>query len=144
MVQIVVHQLVPKTNQKKLRPEKKVQSSGRWRRLIFGRNVTTKKNKTYSPLAGYVFQWVQITTGKNYDQKKKVLSSRLTGHFFPAGSNYNQNKITTGKIKGTVICPMEAAQIWREHYDRKKKCTVVWPAMFFGGFKLEPEKIMTG
>ncbi len=34
-------------------------------------------------------------------------------------------------------------------YDRKKnlpekKGTVVWPAMFFGGFKLQPEKIMTG
>ncbi len=33
-------------------------------------------------------------------------------------------------------------------YDRKillpeKKGTVVWPAMFFGGFKLQPEKIMT-
>ncbi len=31
-------------------------------------------------------------------------------------------------------------------YDRKKllpekKGTVVWPAMFFGGFKLQPEKI---
>ncbi len=27
--------------------------------------------KTYSRLAGYVFQRVQITTGKKYDQKKK-------------------------------------------------------------------------
>jgi hypothetical protein len=31
-------------------------------------------------------------------------------------------------------------------YDRKKllpekKGTVVWPAMFFGGFKLQPEKL---
>jgi hypothetical protein len=25
-----------------------------------------------------------------------------------------------------------------------KKGTVVWPAMFFGGFKLQPEKITTG
>ncbi len=34
-------------------------------------------------------------------------------------------------------------------YDRKKillekKGTVVWPAMFFGGFKLQPEKVTTG
>ncbi len=33
-------------------------------------------------------------------------------------------------------------------YDRKKllpekKGTVVWPAMLFGGFKLQPEKITT-
>ncbi len=39
---------------------------------------------------------------------------------------------------------MEAAQIWRECYDRKKKPTVVWPAMFFSGFKLQSEKITTG
>jgi hypothetical protein len=26
----------------------------------------------------------------------------------------------------------------------RKKGTVVWPAMFFGGFKLQPEKITTG
>jgi hypothetical protein len=39
---------------------------------------------------------------------------------------------------------MEAAQIWRECYDQKKKRTVVWPAMFFSGFKLQPEKITTG
>jgi hypothetical protein len=25
-----------------------------------------------------------------------------------------------------------------------KKGTVVWPAIFFGGFKLQPEKITTG
>jgi hypothetical protein len=35
-------------------------------------------------------------------------------------------KITTGKI------------------TTKKKGTVVWPAMFFGGFKLQPEKITAG
>ncbi len=26
----------------------------------------------------------------------------------------------------------------------RKKGTVVWPAMFFGGFKLQPEKITKG
>jgi hypothetical protein len=48
---------------------------------------------------------------------------------------------------------MEAAQIWRElntntnygittgkNYYRKKG-TVVWPAIFFGGFKLQQEKL---
>ncbi len=39
-------------------------------KIGFGGNLTTEK-KTYSRLAGYVFQWVQITTGKNYDRKKK-------------------------------------------------------------------------
>ncbi len=39
-------------------------------KIGFGGNVTTGK-KTYSRLAGYVFQRVQITTGKNYDRKKK-------------------------------------------------------------------------
>jgi hypothetical protein len=29
------------------------------------------RKKTYSRLAGYVFQRIQITTGKNYDRKKK-------------------------------------------------------------------------
>ncbi len=39
-------------------------------KIGFCGNVTTGK-KMYSPLAGYVFQRVQITTGKKYDQKKK-------------------------------------------------------------------------
>ncbi len=30
------------------------------------------RKKTYSCLAGYVFQRVQITTGKNYNRKKNV------------------------------------------------------------------------
>ncbi len=97
MVQIVVHQLVPKTNQKNYDGEKKVQSSGRWRRLRIGGNDTTGK-KTYSRLAGYVFQRVQITTGKIYDWNKKVQSSRLTGRFF------RRVHITT-----------------RKNYDRKNK-----------------------
>jgi hypothetical protein len=33
--------------------------------------------KMYSCLAGYVFQRVQITTGKNYDRKKKRTVVRL-------------------------------------------------------------------
>ncbi len=41
-----------------------------YEKIGFGGNVMTKK-KTYSCLAGYVFQRVQITTGKNYDRKKK-------------------------------------------------------------------------
>jgi hypothetical protein len=52
----------------------------------------------YSRLAGYVFQRVQITTGKNYDRKKNV----------PAVS-WKLEKITSGK-KGTVVssCWLEA------------------------------------
>ncbi len=57
-----------------------------------------RKKKMYRRLAGYVFQRVQITTGKNYDRKKKVQSSRLTGRFF------RRVQITT-----------------RKNYDRKNK-----------------------
>ncbi len=67
MVQIVVHQLVPKMNQKKIRQEK----------------------KRYSHLAN----------GGGSD---------LAGTLRP-----------------------------------EKKRTVIWPAMFFSGFKLQPEKITT-
>jgi hypothetical protein len=67
----------------------------------------------YSRLAGYVFWRVQITTGKNYNREKK----------------------------GTVVWPMEAAQIWREIYDRKKKGTVVWPAIFFWRVQITTGKI---
>jgi hypothetical protein len=56
-------------------------------KIGFGRNVMTGK-KTYSRLAGYIFQRVQITTGKNYDRKKKY--SR------PAVS-WKLEKITSGK-----------------------------------------------
>jgi hypothetical protein len=49
----------------------------------------------------------------------------MTGPFF-SGCNYVKigfgGNVTTGK----------------------KKRTVVWPAMFFSGFKLQPEKITTG
>jgi hypothetical protein len=41
--------------------------------------------KTYSRLAGHVFQLVQITTGKNYDRKKNVQSS---GRQLETGKNY--------------------------------------------------------
>ncbi len=40
-------------------------------KIGFGGNVMTGRKKTYSRLAGYVFQRVQITTGKKYDRKKK-------------------------------------------------------------------------
>ncbi len=54
----------------------------------------------YSRLAGYVFQWVQITTGKNYDRKKKRTVVRpLVG---------NWKKLRPEK-KGTVVssCQLE-------------------------------------
>ncbi len=33
--------------------------------------------------------------------------------------------------------------IWPENITTRKKGLVVWPAMFFGGFKLQPEKVTT-
>jgi hypothetical protein len=38
--------------------------------LTTGKQYYRKKRNSH--LAGYFFQWVQITTGKNYDLKKKV------------------------------------------------------------------------
>ncbi len=70
-MQIVVHQLVPKPNQKKLRPEKNgtvvwpMEAAQNWRERY------DRGKKMYIRLAGYVFQRVQITTGKNYDRKKR-------------------------------------------------------------------------
>jgi hypothetical protein len=144
VVQIAVHQLVPKTNQKKLRRGKKrVQSSGRWRWLRFGGNVTTE-NKTYRRLAGYVFQRVQITTRKNYDRKKRY-SRVVWPAIFSGGFKLQPEKITTGKIKGTVIWPMEAAQIWQECNDREKNVQSSGRLCFSAGSnynrkKLRPEK----
>ncbi len=42
-----------------------------------------------------------------------------TGRFFRR-VQITTKKITTRKVKGTVVWPMEAAQIWRERYDQKK------------------------
>ncbi len=47
------------------------------------------EKKTYSHLAGYVFQRVQITTGKNYDRKKNV---QLSGRQLETGKNYVRKK----------------------------------------------------
>jgi hypothetical protein len=77
------------------------------------------RKKMYSRLAGYVFQRVKITTGKKYNQKNKVQLSCLTGHF-SGGFKLQPEKITNGKIKGTVIWPMKAAQIWWECNDQTK------------------------
>ncbi len=63
----------------------------------------------------FKLQLEKITT-----RKKKGSVESSDWPFFPAGSNYNQKKITTGKIKSTVVWPMEAAQIWRERYNQKK------------------------
>jgi hypothetical protein len=132
-------------NQKKLRPEKKGTVVWPMEAAQIWWELNTNSNN-YGTI---------LTTGKKILPEKKVQSSgRL---FFSAGSNYNQKKLRPEKIKGTVVWPMEAAQIWWElntntnygTYNRKKllpgkKGTVVWPAIFFGGFKLQPEKNTTG
>ncbi len=56
-------------------------------KIGFGRNVTTGK-KTYSRLACYVFQRVQITTGNNYNQKKTYSHLAVS---------WRLEKITSGK-----------------------------------------------
>ncbi len=63
------------------------------RRLPYLRFKLLPEKKRYSRLTGRFFWRVQITTRKNYVRQKK----------------------------GTVVWPMEAAQIWRECYDQKKK-----------------------
>jgi hypothetical protein len=62
--------------------------------------------KRYSRLAGHVFWRVQITTGKNYDPKKKVQSSgrRLKSMFF-GRFKLQPEKITTPPKKDTVVWP---------------------------------------
>ncbi len=116
-----------------------VQSSGRWRRLRFGGNVTPGK-KTYSRLAGYVFQRVQITTGKNYDRKKRY--SRVAWPaVFSGGFKLQPEKITTGKIKKVQLSGRWRWLRFGGNVTTRKKRTVVWPAMFFRTFKLQPKKL---
>jgi hypothetical protein len=50
--------------------------------------------------------------------QSKIIAGQTTVRFFFSGRN------------------LEAAKIWRECYDWKKKRTVVWPAMFFGELHL--------
>ncbi len=51
------------------------------------------RKKMYSHLAGYVFQRVQITTGKNYDRKKGTVKSSDRPFFWRVqiiiGKNYD-------------------------------------------------------
>jgi hypothetical protein len=77
---------------------------------------TAKKKGQSSRLTGRFFRRVQITTRKNYDRKNKRYSHLADG----GGSD----------LAGTL--------------RPEKKRTVIWPAMFFSGFKLQPEKITTG
>jgi hypothetical protein len=117
VVQIVVHQLVPKTNQKKIRWEKKgtivrpMEAAQIWRECYDQKkNVQSSGRRCFS-------------AGSNYNRKKlrpakKVQLSRLTGRFF------RRIQITTRKNydwkNKRYSWPMEAAQIWRERYERKK------------------------
>jgi hypothetical protein len=70
--------------------------------------------KRYSCLAGYFFQWVQITTRKNYDRKKRY--SRL--------ANGGGSDLVGTKYKH---------QLWYLRPEKNgtgKKGTVVWSAIF--------------
>ncbi len=85
-------------------------------------NITTRKNydqkkKRYSRLAGHVFRRVQITTGKNYDPKKKRYS-RLAD-----GLNKSQITVCRVKIQTPIITKLEKIRTW------KKKGTVVWSSV---------------
>jgi hypothetical protein len=75
-----------------------------------------EKKVQSSPLTSRFLWWVQITTRKKYDKKNNRYSRLADG----GGSD----------LAGTL--------------RPEKKRTVVWPAMFFSGFKLQPEKITTG
>ncbi len=118
MVQIVVHKLVPKTKQKKLRPEKKgtvvwpMEAAQNWRECY-----DRKKKRTVSGRLCF-------SAGSNHNRKKLRPEKRYSRVFRPAifsgGFKLQPEKITTRKIKGTVFWPEEVAQIWQERYDRKK------------------------
>ncbi len=64
--------------------------------------------KRYSRLAGYVFWRVQITTGKNYDWKKRF--SRLA-------DSWNKSQITVCRVK--IQTPINTKL--EKNYDRKKR-----------------------
>jgi hypothetical protein len=94
-------------NRKKLRPEKKgtviwpMEAAQIWRERY-------DRKKTYSCLASYVFQQVQITTGKNYDRKKKV---QLSGRHLETGKKIRPEKKVQSsgcrledKTQNTTIC----------------------------------------
>jgi hypothetical protein len=68
--------------------------------------ITTRK-KRYSHLAGHVFWWVQITTGKNYAPKKQgtVVWPTVEIHVFWR-VQITTEKIMTQKKKGSVVWPM--------------------------------------
>jgi hypothetical protein len=82
---------------------------------------------------------------KNYDQKKKGTVESSDRPFFSGGFKLQPEKITTRKIKSTVVWPMEAAQIWRECYNQKKNIQSCGRLCFSVGSnynrkKLRPEK----
>ncbi len=100
MVQIVVHQLVPETNQKKIRPEKKGTVVWPMEAAQIWRERYNQKKKVQS--SGQLC----FLAGSNYNQKKLQPEKKGTVEssdrpFFPAGSNYNQKKLQPEK-KGTV------------------------------------------
>ncbi len=81
----------------------------------------------------YLFFRVVIFSGGS-----KNIAGQTTVPFFPVviflGHNWC-SYFDTSTNYGTYI--------WPEKNSTQKKGTVVWPAMFFGRFKLQPEKITT-
>ncbi len=71
-----------------------------------------------------------------FSSGSKNIAGQMTLPFFPVviflGSNWCLY-FDTSTNYGTYD--------WKNYYQ--KKGIVVWPAVFFGGFKLQPEKIMT-
>jgi hypothetical protein len=119
VVQIVVHQLVPKTNQKKLQPEKRYRclADGGGSDLAGTLGPEKKRTVVWPAMffSGFKLEPEKITAGK------KRYSRVVWPAVFSGGFKFQPEKNTTRKIKGTVVWPMEAAQIWRERYDRGKK-----------------------
>jgi hypothetical protein len=69
----------------------------------------------------------------------KNIAGQMTAPFFPV--------INFQVVIGVCILtrtPIMVLTTGKNYYRKKRYDTVVWPANFFGRFKLQPEKITTG
>jgi hypothetical protein len=107
------------------------------------RECYDRKKKRTVVWPAMFFSGFKLQPEKNTTGKKKVQSSCLTSHFFRQ-VQITTRKITTGKIKGTVVWPMEAAEIWWECYDGKKKTYSHLAGYVFQRVQITTGKIMTG
>jgi hypothetical protein len=98
--------------------------------------MTGKKRTVVWPamfFSGFKLQPEKIMNGK------KVQSSCLTGRFFRR-VQITTRKITTGKKRYSYLADGGSSDLAGTLWPENKR-TVVWPAMFFSGFKLQPEKL---